>query len=129
MTFGPNNTPFEAVGGEEAVRALVASFYGHMDRDEAFADIRVMHPDDLTESCTKLFEFLCGWLGGPQLYVEKHGHPRLRMRHAPFAIGENERDQWLACMAKALDDNNVTGEVRAFLDQRFAHVADFMRNR
>lgn len=129
MSFGPEDTPYETLGGQDAVRSLIESFYDHMDRDDSFATIRGLHPDDLTESREKLFAFLCGWLGGPQLYVEKHGHPRLRMRHAPFAIGETERDQWLACMGKALDENDVTGEVRTFLDARFAHVADFMRNR
>ena len=87
-----------------------------------------MHPEDLTESRQKLFEFLCGWLGGPQLYVQKHGHPRLRMRHMAFAIGEPERDQWLGCMAFAMDELEVEGELRAFLDAPFAHVAAFMRN-
>ena len=68
------------------------------------------------------------WLGGPDLYVQKHGHPRLRMRHAPFPIGEAERDQWLACMAAAMDHLGIEGDIRAFLDARFAHVADFLRN-
>ena len=129
MTFGPTNTPYDALGGQDAVRNLVDLFYDHMDQDEGFSVIRDLHPEDLTESRDKLFQFLCGWLGGPQFYVEKHGHPRLRMRHAPFSIGELERDQWLACMKKSLDENEVSGEIRVFLDERFAHVADFMRNR
>ena len=123
-----DQTPFEALGGEDRVRALTDAFYDHMDQDPAAAPIRKMHPEDLTESRQKLFEFLCGWLGGPQLYVQKHGHPRLRMRHMPFAIGERERDQWLGCMAFAMDELEVEGELRAFLDARFAHVAEFMRN-
>ena len=127
--FDAKNTPFMAIGGDEPVRALVDCFYDHMDQDEAFQVIRALHPEDLAESREKLFEFLCGWLGGPQYYVQKHGHPRLRMRHAPFSIGEIERDQWLACMAKALDERAIEGELREFLDARFAHVADFMRNR
>ena len=94
-----------------------------------FTVIREMHPEDLTESRQKLFEFLCGWLGGPQLYMERRGHPKLRMRHAPFSIGASERDQWLACMAHAMDQLEIDGDLRAFLDARFAHVADFMRNR
>ena len=129
MTFDDKRTPFMVIGGEENVRALVDHFYDHMDQDEPFAGIRGLHPEDLTESRDKLYEFLCGWLGGPQYYVQKHGHPRLRMRHAPFPIGESERDQWLACMASALDDCGIEGELRTFLDARFAHVADFMRNR
>jgi len=91
--FGPDNTPYDALGGDERVRTLVDTFYDHMDSDEDFATIRKLHPDDLASSREKLYEFLSGWLGGPQLYIEKHGHPRLRGRHMPFPIGEVERDQ------------------------------------
>lgn len=132
MQSGPENpldrTPFEELGGEDRVRALTDAFYDRMEQDPTAKPIRDMHPEDLTESRQKLFEFLCGWLGGPQLYVKKHGHPRLRMRHMPFAIGEAERDQWLNCMAFAMDQLTVQGKLRDFLDARFAHVADFMRN-
>ncbi|HRP63122.1 MAG TPA: group II truncated hemoglobin [Phycisphaerales bacterium] len=127
--FGPDNTPYTAIGGDAAVRALVDTFYDYMDREPAFATIRALHPPDLATSREKLYEFLSGWLGGPQLYIEKYGHPRLRGRHMPFPIGETERDQWLACMKLALDERNITGDIRTFLDSRFAHVADFMRNR
>lgn len=129
MTFGIDNTPYEAIGGDEQVRLLVDTFYDHMDREADFATIRNLHPADLTDSRQKLYEFLSGWLGGPNLYIEKHGHPRLRGRHMPFSIGETERDQWLACMNRAMDDLGIEGDLRAFLDQRFAHVANFMRNR
>lgn len=126
--FSAANTPYAALGGDAAVRALVDIFYDTMDRDSAFARVRALHKPTLDEARDKLYEFLCGWLGGPQLYVQKHGHPRLRSRHMPFAIGEAERDLWLACMKMALDERGVSGELRAFLDQRFRHVADFMRN-
>jgi hemoglobin len=126
--FGPERTPYDAIGGGERVRALVETFYDHMDRDPAFARIRALHPADLATSREKLHEFLSGWLGGPPLYIEKHGHPRLRGRHMPFPIGAGERDAWLACMARSLDDLGVDGDLRRFLDARFAHVADFMRN-
>ena len=129
MTFDPDHTPYQELGGEAPVLALVKSFYDHMDSDAEFTTIRNLHPEDLTGSRENLSDFLSGWLGGPDLFVQKHGHPRLRQRHAPFSIGETERDQWLACMAKAMDDNGVDGELRSFLDTRFAHVADFMRNR
>jgi len=129
MTFGPEHTPFMAIGGEDRVRDLTDAFYDHMDADAEFAVIRALHPADLGDSRQKLHDFLCGWLGGPPHYMQKHGHPRLRMRHAPFPIGELERDQWLGCMARAMDDLAIEGELRAFLDARFAHVADFMRNR
>lgn len=126
--FHAQNTPFDAIGGEAAVRALVQRFYDAMDRDPAFAGIRSLHKPSLDEARERLFEFLCGWLGGPPHYERKYGHPRLRARHGPFLIGESERDQWLACMKHALDAGEITGEIRAFLDQRFAHVANFLRN-
>ncbi len=126
--FNTQRTPFDALGGEASVRALVDVFYDTMDRESTFARIRGLHKPSLNEARDKLFEFLCGWLGGPQLYVQKHGHPRLRARHAPFPIGDAERDLWLACMKSALDARKIEGDLRAFLDQRFAHVADFMRN-
>jgi hemoglobin len=126
--FNAQNTPFDAVGGKARVRALVDAFYDLMDRDPAFAGVRALHKPSLDDAREKLFEFLCGWLGGPQLYIQTYGHPRLRARHAAFPIGAAERDQWLACMRSAMDAQAITGEVRAFLNQRFAHVAAFLRN-
>ncbi len=129
LLFGSKNPPYEAIGGDEAVRTLVDVFYDRMDQESAFATIRALHPADLASSRDKLYEFLSGWLGGPQLYIQKRGHPRLRARHLPFPIGEAERDQWLECMGRAMDDCGIDGELRAFLDARFAQVADFMRNK
>lgn len=129
MSFDTDNTPYDTIGGDERVRELTDAFYDHMDQDSEYLTIRQLHPPDLTESRQKFYEFLSGWLGGPNLYVAKHGHPRLRGRHMPFSIGEVERDQWLACMARAMDDCGIDGELRRFLDDRFAHVANFMRNR
>ena len=127
-SFGAEQTPYDTLGGDEPVRRIVGTFYDHMDSDPAFATIRALHAADLGTVRQTLYEFLSGWLGGPPLYIEKYGHPRLRGRHLPFPIGLAERDQWLACMRRALDDCDVTGDVRSFLDGRFAHVADFMRN-
>lgn len=124
--FSSERTPYEVLGGDEAVRALVDAFYDRMD--QAAPHIRAMHPEDDSSSRDKLYEFLSGWLGGPQLYVQKHGHPRLRMRHAPFPVDQRAVDEWLACMAHAMDARGIEGEVRAFLDERFSHVAHFMRN-
>jgi hemoglobin len=129
MEFGAGRLPYDELGGAEEVRQLAETFYDHMDSNPAFEGIRRMHPESLEESREKFGAFLSGWLGGPDLYIEKHGHPRLRMRHAPFAIGEDERDQWLACMAAAMDERGITGDIRAFLEARFNHVADFMRNK
>jgi hemoglobin len=127
--FGDDHTPYDALGGDAAVRALVDRFYDVMDAQDAYRTIRDLHPDDLADSRDKLYMFLCGWLGGPPLYVQTYGHPRLRARHMPFSIGEEERDQWLACMGQALDAQHIADDLRAFLDARFAHIADFMRNR
>ncbi len=125
--FGPDHTPYDALGGDAAVRALADAFYDRMETDAP--TVRAMHEDDLTETRQKFYEFLSGWLGGPQLYMQHRGHPRLRMRHGPFPIDEAAAEEWLHCMRLALDDRGVTGPVREFLDQRFAHVARFLINR
>ena len=121
-------TPYEKIGGEEVVRKLVDRFYDLMDQQSGFQGIRDMHAKSLKASREKLFMFLSGWLGGPQLYVEKYGHPRLRQRHLPFAIGESERDQWLTCMTQAMEDIGLDEEMRTGLKQSFWKTADFMRN-
>ena len=95
---------FDWVGGEAAVRTLVDRFYDLMDLEPAYAELRAVHGSTLGQARDKLFWFLCGWLGGPQHYTERFGHPRLRMRHMPFAIGIRERDQWLACMKQAMSE-------------------------
>lgn len=124
----PTPTPYEMIGGADAVRRLVDRFYDLMDAEEDAAHIRAMHPPTLDSSREKLRLFLTGWLGGPQLYVERFGHPRLRARHLPFPIGEAERDAWVACMDRALDEQEMPDELRTFLKARFQAVADHMRN-
>jgi hemoglobin len=98
------------------------------DLDEA-KPIRDMHAASLRSSRQKLFEFLSGWMGGPSLYIEKRGRPRLRMRHMPFEIGTEARDQWLMCMDQALDEVIQNADVREQLKDSFARIADHMRNR
>jgi hemoglobin len=120
--------PYALLGGEAGVRALVERFYDLMELDPAYAGIRALHASDLGSAREKLFLFLSGWLGGPPLYVERHGHPRLRARHLPFAIRVAERDQWLACMAQALDDCGVDRGLKASLMEAFFQTADWMRN-
>jgi hemoglobin len=122
------STPFEMMGGEPAVRRLVDRFYDLMDASAEAEGVRGLHPSDLTGSREKLFLFLTGWTGGPQRYVERFGHPRLRMRHLPFSIGSRERDEWLWCMDRALDEQPIPIEVREFLRERFHGLADHMRN-
>jgi len=122
-------THYERIGGEEVVRKLVDRFYDLMDQQQNFHGIRELHAKSLKASREKLFMFLSGWLGGPQLYVEKFGHPRLRQRHLPFAIGESERDQWMNCMIQAMQDIGLEEGLREELKRAFWKTADFMRNK
>ncbi len=124
----PFDTPFEWIGGQEKVRALVERFYDLMDLDPAYTALRAVHGSELTEARQRLFWFLCGWLGGPQLYTERLGHPMLRARHLPFKIGILERDQWLACMDQAMGETGVDDALRKRLQQSFFETADWMRN-
>jgi len=125
----PELSPYERLGGESAVRKLVDRFYDLMDSLPEARLIRDLHPEDLTSSRDKLFKFLCGWLGGPPLYLEEYGHPRLRARHLPFPIGETERDAWLMCMAQALAETEMEELMRNHLLQSLRNTADHMRNR
>lgn len=120
--------PYDAIGGEPAVRRLVDRFYDYMDSLPEAAHIRQMHAKSLRVSRDKLFLFLSGWLGGPALYVEKYGPPMLRRRHLPFSIGLRERDEWMECMIKALSDVVQDEALRRQLEQSFLSTADHMRN-
>ncbi|MEY4507133.1 MAG: hypothetical protein RL297_1711 [Pseudomonadota bacterium] len=123
-----NHTPYNALGGADAVRALVDRFYALMDEWPETHALRRMHPEDLSGARQSLFEFLSGWLGGPPLYVEKNGHPRLRMRHRPYAIAYAERDQWMMCMRSALTERVSDLDLRTALIAAFAQMADHMVN-
>jgi hemoglobin len=123
------DTPYAQLGGEAALRALVDRFYDLMDLEPAYAGILALHAPELESAREKLFMFLSGWLGGPSLYIARHGHPRLRARHLPYAIGVAERDQWLACMEQAMSECGVPDTLRRRLAQAFFETADFMRNR
>jgi hemoglobin len=122
-------TAFDMVGGEAAVRALVDRFYDLMDIEPEYSVIRALHPTTLEGSRDKLFWFLCGWLGGPQHFVERFGHPRLRARHMPYSIGIAERDQWMSCMVQAMKDEQLDPALAQRLAESFANTADWMRNR
>jgi len=121
-------TPFEWIGGEARVLALVTRFYDLMDLEPAYSELRAAHGSSLESAREKLFWFLCGWLGGPNHYTDRFGHPRLRMRHMPFAIGILERDQWLACMDQAMGEVGVPTALRERLKTSFFQTADWMRN-
>jgi hemoglobin len=124
-------TPFALLGGADRVRALVEKFYDVMsDREAALSRLHRCTPEGRVDrySRDRFALFLIGWLGGPQDYIAQHGHPRLRMRHARAPVDTAMRDAWLRCMTAAMDAEQVGGPVRAFLDARFAEVADAMRN-
>jgi hemoglobin len=123
---------YDLLGGETdaliQIREIVEAFYDVMDTDEKAKTIRLMHPEDLTSSREKLFMFLTGWTGGPQLYTERYGHPFLRRRHLPFKIGEDERDQWIYCMTKGMLNLKMEEtKIKALLNALYP-IADFMRN-
>ena len=124
----PLPSHFTQLGGEEGIRRLVDRFYDLMDTAPEAVTIRALHATSLKSSREKLFLYLMGWTGGPPTYVERYGHPRLRQRHMPFAIGTRERDQWLWCMERALADHVMPDALRAPLWQRLRELADFMRN-
>jgi hemoglobin len=116
------------VNGTANIRALVETFYDIMDSEAKVKGIRAMHAADLTSAREKLFMFLTGWTGGPQLYIERYGHPMLRKRHLPFAIGESERDQWMYCMISAMHKLELDEKLMTNLATQLYGVADFMRN-
>lgn len=115
--------------GAETIRNLVEIFYDTMDTDPKAAALRAIHQPDLTEAREKLFMFLMGWTGGPQLYIERYGHPRLRARHMPFPIDESARDQWMYCMIKAMHTLQFEESLMKHIASQLYGVADFMRNR
>jgi hemoglobin len=120
---------YELLGGADKLREMVDRFYDLMELEPEFAGIRALHPTPMDGSRDKLFWFLSGWMGGPDLYIEQFGHPRLRARHLPYAIASSERDQWLRCMAWAMQDTGVSEDLQQHLMQSFYQTADWMRNR
>jgi hemoglobin len=119
---------FEMLGGRDGVAGLVDAFYRHMDTRPDARGIRAMHEPDLAATKAVLVLYLCEWLGGPRDYSASRGHPRLRMRHAGFPIGQAERDAWLACMGAALEDAGAAPALRTELMNAFFKTADWMRN-
>jgi hemoglobin len=124
----PQPTLYELIGGEEKLRGLVDRFYDLMDLEQEYAGIRALHPTTLEGSRDKLFWFLSGWTGGPNLFIERFGHPRLRARHLPYAIATSERDQWLHCMNQAMQEVEIDPALQEHLQKAFAETADWMRN-
>jgi hemoglobin len=121
--------PYQLIGGDAKVRELVERFYDLMELEPNYRRLREVHGSSLESAREKLYLFLSGWLGGPSLYADRFGHPMLRARHLPFSIGNEERDQWLACMMQAMQETEVPQELRQALGTAFQKTADWMRNR
>ena len=121
-------TPYEAIGGEAALRSLVDRFYFYMDILPEAQGIRAMHAASLASAKDKLFKFFSGWLGGPNLFIEEYGHPMLRARHFPFPIGTSERDQWMFCMNKALEEVEMVPQLRENIRTALQQLATHMIN-
>ena len=119
---------YETIGGIDKVDELVDRFYDLMALETQFSELRAIHPQDMASSREKLKFFLTGWMGGPDIYSPKYGHPMLRARHLPFKIGLQERNQWLACMYRAMEECGIEGNVAKQLEEAFFNTADWMRN-
>ncbi|GAA0792859.1 group II truncated hemoglobin [Marinobacterium sediminicola] len=126
--MGCYNTPYEALG-EDGIRSLTNAFYDFMDTAPEVAGIRAMHGKDLGPMKERLAEYLIGWMGGPQLYAEKYGSVCMTSPHKPYAIGTAERDQWLLCMDKALEQIGAEEELKQMLKEPMFAIADMVRNR
>jgi len=124
--WGPEATPYLAMGGEAAVRTLVEAFYDRIDAESPV--LRAMLPRNDSGSRRKLFEYLSGWLGGPNLYIDKRGHPQLRRRHLQFTIGEAEANEWMRCMRLSIAESGVNQAVAGFLEDRLSPLAEHMVN-
>ncbi|MEX1221252.1 MAG: group II truncated hemoglobin [Idiomarina sp.] len=125
------NTPltsYQQLGGQAGVRQLANRFYDIMESDPAAAELLAIHAQPLTGIRQKFFEFLSGWLGGPALFEQKYGHPRLRARHLPFRIDTKLRDQWLLCMYQALDEQVTDPLLKMQLRSQFTALAHHMIN-
>jgi len=122
-------SPYQTIGGDAAVRRIVNRFYDIMDSAPEAARIRAMHAADLSPMRERLHEFLSGWLGGPPLYFQRPDHKCIVSAHRPFAIGEAERDEWMMCMRRALEDCDVPQDLRKLLDRPFLRMAEAFRNR
>ena len=123
-----NASAYLQLGGEAGIHALVDRFYELMEVLSEARRVRRMHPPSLTGSADSLFKFLSGWLGGPPLFQQERGHPRLRMRHAPFAVSIVERDEWMLCMRQAINEQVDDSALNAKLQRMFSEMADHMIN-
>jgi len=125
---GDEATPYDLIGGEATVRRLADRFYEIMDTDPGAARIRAMHGQDLAAIRQLLFEFLSGWLGGPPLYFNRPDHRCIMSAHRPYAIGDDERDEWMRCMRRAMNECDLPAGMRSLLDQGFMRMANLFRS-
>ena len=125
--WGTAETPYEEIGGDGTVRAIAEAFYDIVERESPV--LRAMLPPDTSGSRRKLHQFLSGWTGGPPLYWEEHGHPRLRLRHAPFPIDEAAAEEWARAMRQAIDVVGMPGRAAEFLKQQLSTAAATLINR
>lgn len=123
------SSTYKRIGGAKILKNIVDDFYMYMDILPEAKTIRAQHAEDLSETREKLFMFLSGWMGGPDLYIEAFGHPRLRSKHVHFPIGEKERDEWLFCMSKALSKAKIDSILYEQLMSSFTHTANHMMNK
>jgi len=128
MTETQKQTPYSLMGGEKAILSLVDRFYFYMDTLPEAKDVRAVHQEDLSRAKDRLFKFLSGWLGGPDLFAQEYGHPRLRQRHFPFVVNQAGRDQWILCMNKALYEISMPDELRKNIKQALSDLATHMMN-
>lgn len=121
-------TQYEQLGGEPGVRAIAERFYTIMESDPQAAELLALHPQPLDDIRQRFFEFLSGWFGGPPLFEQKYGHPRLRARHLPFRVDEKMRDQWLHCMYQVLDEQLTNTLLKQQVKAQFTRLAHHMIN-
>ena len=119
---------YDLIGGDQVIKNIAVSFYQFMDSEPHVKPLRDIHPQSLKLSEEKLYQFLSGWLGGPQLFQQQYGNPALRARHMPFAVDEAMRDQWLMCMEHALNEHVEQPEHQQAIFQAISTLADHMRN-
>ena len=121
-------TPYQILG-EDGIRELTSTFYDIMDTLPEAAELRAMHAQDLTAMKGKLADYLTGWMGGPPLYADKYGTVCMTSPHEPYHIGPQERDQWLLCMDKALEQTGASDELVEMLKIPLYRIADAVRNK
>lgn len=126
-TYGTGDASFQAAGGEQGIHRLVTRFYEYMDSLPEAQHIRAMHPADIDSSHDKLFRFLCSWLGGPMLFQERYGSINIPLAHARFPITETERDAWLLCMQKAVDEQDYEPAFKVYLMEQLSIPAERIR--